>query len=217
LYRFTYNAGTKTYTLDSGFPVNVNTGIVDGVLTGGKTETLVLAKDSTGTLWVTYVENGFVIVNHSHNGNDLTWATPSVLPAAHADVGEGGIVNGTVDDISSIIAYNGHVGIMWSRQTYNSSVKNHQPASGIDRADGHDSATTPFQHRRQRGTRRSDGRHEVQVQRRQPLVVGDVRESLEPHGNRPHVVHEDVEPAELLRVCDQRLRTSAAERSIDTA
>ncbi len=116
LYRFTYTPGTDTYTLDSGFPVDV---------TRGKSETLVIAKDSTGTLWVTYVESGFVMVNHSLNGNDLTWATPSVLPVAHADVGE----NGTVDDISSVIAYNGHVGIMWSRQTYNSSIENDQPAS----------------------------------------------------------------------------------------
>jgi hypothetical protein len=103
LYRFSYNSGTDTYTLDAGFPV---------LVTAGKSETLVLAKDTTGTLWVTYVESNHVMVNHSLGGNDLAWATPFVLPGANADTLD-------KDDIASIIAFDGHVGIMWSRQTYN--------------------------------------------------------------------------------------------------
>jgi hypothetical protein len=102
LYRFSYDAGTQTYLPDAGFPVNVNS---------AKTETLVLAKDSTGRLWVTYVENGNVMVNHSL-GDDLTWSTPFALPSVKANTLD-------KDDIASIIAYDGHVGIMWSRQTYN--------------------------------------------------------------------------------------------------
>ena len=101
LYRFSYDAGTKTYTLNAGFPVDV---------TGGKSETLVLAKDTTGQLWVTYVESNRVMVNHSLGGDDRNWATPFVLPGANADTLD-------KDDIASIIAYDGHVGIMWSRQT----------------------------------------------------------------------------------------------------
>ena len=103
LYRFSYDTETKAYSLDAGFPVDV---------TGGKSETLVLDKDSTGQLWVTYVESNRVMVNHSLNGDDHTWATPFVLPGANAD-------SLNKDDISSIIAYDGHVGIMWSRQTFN--------------------------------------------------------------------------------------------------
>ena len=102
LFRFSYDTETRTYSLDDGFPVDV---------TGGKSETLVLDKDSTGQLWVTYVESNQVMVNHSLNGDDHTWATPFVLPGAKTDVDE--------DDISSLIAYDGHVGIMWSRQTFN--------------------------------------------------------------------------------------------------
>ena len=33
-------------------------------MTCGKAETLTIAKDSTGELWVTYVENSKVIINH---------------------------------------------------------------------------------------------------------------------------------------------------------
>jgi hypothetical protein len=116
LYRFTYNAGTKTHTLDSGFPVNVNTRIVDGVLTGGKSETLVLAKDTKKTLWVTYVESNQVMVNRSLNSNDQTWGQPFALPGAALENSEAGQAT---DDISAIIAFNGHVGIMWSRQSHN--------------------------------------------------------------------------------------------------
>src|SRR3972149_2842929 len=51
LYRFSYNASTKIYSLDAGCRVAV---------TNGKSETLVRAKDSTGRLWVTYVESSKV-------------------------------------------------------------------------------------------------------------------------------------------------------------
>jgi hypothetical protein len=101
LYRYSYQPASKSYLLDAGFPVEV---------TRGKSETLVLEKDSTGQLWVTYIENRKVMVNHSLNGNDHLWGTPYVLPA-------GGAENVASDDISSIIAYNQHVGIMWSNQT----------------------------------------------------------------------------------------------------
>src|SRR6266516_3150383 len=59
LYRYSYNPANPpetAYSLDTGFPVNVTRGIE---------EALVLAKDSTGTLWVTYVESKKVMVNHS--------------------------------------------------------------------------------------------------------------------------------------------------------
>jgi hypothetical protein len=122
LYRFTYNAGTKTYSLDDGFPVDVNL---------GKSETLVLAKDSTGQLWVTYIENNQVMVNHSVGGDDRTWATPFLLPGANA-------ASVDKDDIASIVAYDGHIGIMWSRQTWNNlSQPTHlpNPRSGREAGD----------------------------------------------------------------------------------
>ncbi|MCB0085416.1 MAG: PKD domain-containing protein, partial [Caldilineaceae bacterium] len=100
LYRYSYNAGNKTYVLDAGFPVNI---------TRGKSETLTIAKDATGQLWVTYVEGSKVMVNHSRNGNDADWGTPYQLPVTGSNVSS--------DDISAIIAYENYIGIMWSNQS----------------------------------------------------------------------------------------------------
>ncbi len=101
LYRYTYNSATKTYSLDAGFPVTV---------TQGKSETLVIAKDSTGQLWVTYVEDQQVMVNRS-TGGDLVWGTPFALPASSQ------AVSVSSDDISSVIAFQGNkIGVMWSNQ-----------------------------------------------------------------------------------------------------
>ena len=101
LYRFTYNPVDKSYTLDSGFPV---------AITRGLSETLALAKDSTGTLWVTYVENNRVMVNHSTT-SDATWGTPYILPVDSAST------TLTSDDIASVIAFGGNkIGIIWSNE-----------------------------------------------------------------------------------------------------
>ena len=100
LYRFSYDTIVKKYSLDPGFPIEI---------TGGKSETLVLEKDSNGQLWVTYVQSKKVMVNHSLNNDDLSWGTPFVLPV-------GSTAQVTSDDISSIISYKQHVGIMWSNQ-----------------------------------------------------------------------------------------------------
>ena len=100
LYRYTYSAATKTYTLDAGFPVEANP---------SKTETLVLAKDSTGKLWMSYADTQRVLINHTLNGDDRVWGSPYVLPVADAS-------NLTNDDISSVIAFAGKIGVLWSNQ-----------------------------------------------------------------------------------------------------
>jgi hypothetical protein len=102
LYRYSYAAppgGAKSYSLDAGFPVNVN---------GSKSETLVLDKDSTGKLWITWVENGKVMLNRTM-GDDLTWGTPFILPVQGNDTDP--------DDISTLVAFGGNqIGVMWSNQ-----------------------------------------------------------------------------------------------------
>ncbi|HET9519869.1 MAG TPA: DNRLRE domain-containing protein, partial [Candidatus Limnocylindrales bacterium] len=103
LLRYSYNAQAKTYSLDAGFPVTINT---------FRTETLVIDKDSTGTLWATWTQNGQVYVSHS-NGSDTTWVAPYVMPVSGAAV--------DADDISSVIAFHptgqtGRIGVMWSNQ-----------------------------------------------------------------------------------------------------
>ena len=101
LYRLTYSAGAKTYTLDAGFPVDV---------TRGKAETLTIAKDSFGRLWVTYVESGNVMINRSMS-SDADWGEPFVLPLSPA------VATVSTDDISAAMAFQADkVGVMWSNQ-----------------------------------------------------------------------------------------------------
>jgi hypothetical protein len=107
LYRYSYNAAAKQYSLDAGFPVEVNS---------SKCETLTLDKDSTGKLWITWVEKNKVMINRTL-GNDLTWGAPFALPVQGNDTDP--------DDISGLVAFGSKVpadrdgnkiGVMWSNQ-----------------------------------------------------------------------------------------------------
>ena len=51
--RYSYNAATRSYALDPRFPVTV---------TNSGMKTIVLDKDTTGKLWVTYTKNNHVYV-----------------------------------------------------------------------------------------------------------------------------------------------------------
>lgn len=103
--KFNYNSGTQTYALDTGFPVSLGSRAV---------ETVVMDKDSLGKIWVTFTDN------NSSNGrdvyvmrtstNDLTWIAPYIIPTAGAS-------NLDIDDISTLVQYNGKIGVMWSNQT----------------------------------------------------------------------------------------------------
>ncbi len=124
LYRFSYNAAADTYQLDPGFPVSIN---------NTKTETLVIDKDSTGTLWATWAQDNKIYVNHTL-GNDATWGTPFVLPAS-------GATGLTGDDISSLVSFGANkVGVLWSNQ--NTSTMNF--ASHVDGAPDSTWQTTQF-------------------------------------------------------------------------
>jgi len=97
--RFSYNSSTDTYSLDSGFPVQIQ---------GDKVEALVIARDSQGKMWATWEINQKIMVS-STNGSDTSWGTPFILPVQGNNVSAG--------DISSIIAFGGNkIGVMWSNQ-----------------------------------------------------------------------------------------------------
>jgi hypothetical protein len=99
LYRYNYNAGSDTYSLDGGFPQTIN---------DWRTETLVIDKDSTGQLWATWTRGNAVWVNRTTNG-DQNWG------AEFQPAGTTGSM--TSDDISTIVAFGGNkIGLMWSRQ-----------------------------------------------------------------------------------------------------
>jgi Bacterial Ig-like domain len=95
--RYSYNPATKTYTLDS--TATVATGPIEAV---------VLDKDTTGKLWVTYTKGNQVYVNRSL-GSDSSWGTPFVPPVKGTSVNS--------DDISAVIAFDSQIGVMWSNQT----------------------------------------------------------------------------------------------------
>jgi Ca2+-binding RTX toxin-like protein len=105
LYRFSYSAGSNTYTLDG-------TAVIDGQ----KSETLVIDRDSTGAVWATWVQEDpggtqhHVYVNKSDGdcvGGALSNCDFSSAPHSLDDVG--------ADDISSLVRFGGNkIGVMWS-------------------------------------------------------------------------------------------------------
>jgi PKD repeat protein len=101
LYRFTYNPSTATYSLDAGFPAQIS---------NLRTETLVIDRDSTGTLWATWTNGSRPYVAHTVGGNDASWSAPYIVPGAGTTLSS--------DDISSLVRFGGNkIGVMWSNQS----------------------------------------------------------------------------------------------------
>ena len=99
LRRLSYDAATKNYSLDAGFPVQIN---------DARSETLVIDKDSTGRLWATWAENAKVTMAVSTPGG-TSWGAPFTLPTLGTTLSS--------DDISSVVAFGGNqMGVMWSNQ-----------------------------------------------------------------------------------------------------
>jgi hypothetical protein len=106
LFRYSYDSVSQTYSLDAGFPVDLN---------GATSKTLVLEKDSTNQLWVSWVQGvdpnaAQVMVSHTVAGDDASWAVPFALPFPEA-------TSLDPNDISSVIAYDNRVGVFFSNST----------------------------------------------------------------------------------------------------
>ncbi len=103
LFRFTYDARSRRYEPDRGFPVPVNR---------YGSETLVLAREAGGQLWVTWTQGRRVWLGHARctpDCNDRVWAEPAPIDAPEARV--------AADDVSSIVSLPGdRVAVMWSNQ-----------------------------------------------------------------------------------------------------
>jgi hypothetical protein len=95
LLRFSYNAESRTYSLDTGFPVQ---------LTDTGVKRLTIGRDGIGILWITYVLDGQVWISHSRSDH-RSWAVPHVLPAGRTSVAA---------EQSVILAYGGRVGVVWT-------------------------------------------------------------------------------------------------------
>ena len=97
-YKYSYDKQKQTYKLLSGFPVDLN--VPEGH------ETMVIAEDSRGRLWVPFELGGTVRVIYSVSPDQREWNLKGV-----------NIADGLKDDdIASIIAFDGCVGVLWSNQ-----------------------------------------------------------------------------------------------------
>lgn len=101
--RYSYNGVTKTYNQDFSTAVY-----------GNAVEAAVMDKDTTGMLWLTFTYTDAagtgreVYVTHSTTGDDSSWVPPYAVPVAHNFL--------KLDDISTLVAYNGKIGVLWSNQ-----------------------------------------------------------------------------------------------------
>ena len=102
--RWSYNPATRTYSVDAGFPVTVFS---------YKVESITIDKDTTGALWLTWTRTASgsrkVYVSHSSGASQSTFVTPFVLPVPKA-------IGLTTDDISTLAAYDGKIGVLWGHQ-----------------------------------------------------------------------------------------------------
>lgn len=86
------------YARDPGFPVTVSSGGV---------EAAVIARDTTGRLWVTFTQSTKVrVVTSGPDGS--SWGAPFSPPVSGTTV--------TKDDISTVASYDGKVSVVWSNQ-----------------------------------------------------------------------------------------------------
>lgn len=102
LYRFSYAAGS--FSPDAGYPI---------ALTSGAIEALVIDRDTTGLIWGTWtVASGTgrkVVVTHATSSANQAFVTPFTPQVS-------GSGNLDKDDISTLVAYDGKIGVMWSNQ-----------------------------------------------------------------------------------------------------
>jgi hypothetical protein len=99
ILRLSYDPASKTWSPDTTTPIPTVTGPVEAV---------VLDKDSTGRLWITYTLSSTVYVAHTSAAG--AWEAPYALPVPNAD-------DLNPDDISALVSYGGRIGVMWSNQT----------------------------------------------------------------------------------------------------
>ena len=96
LRRYSYDSSTKKYSLLSSTQIN-----------NSKVEVLTIDKDTTGRVWATWQQGNRIYLNVTAT-DGKTWGTPFQHPASMSNV--------SVDDTSAVIAFDGKMGVMWSRQ-----------------------------------------------------------------------------------------------------
>jgi hypothetical protein len=100
LTRYSLDAKAQRFVLDADFPIS---------LTSASVDSLSIARDSTGILWVSYITAaGQVTIDHSVN-SDLLWVKPYALPLPEGQV--------TPGDAVAIASFDKtRIGVMWGNQ-----------------------------------------------------------------------------------------------------
>lgn len=97
--RFDWHSESERYVLGANFPVRIS---------DGGAESVSIARDSAGVLWVAYADEGMIMVSHT-DGDDALWLTAFTPPVAGT--------RADADDIATLTAFGGNrLGIMWSNQ-----------------------------------------------------------------------------------------------------
>jgi hypothetical protein len=105
--RYSYDSAAETWSLDSGYPL-LNVGTTPGHNAPTGTEGAVLDEDTNGRVWITWTRDLKTWVTHSTT-DTRTFVTPFVVPVPNAD-------NVTTDDMSTLVAFDGHIGVLWSNE-----------------------------------------------------------------------------------------------------
>ena len=98
IYKLSFDPVTETFAILSGFPVSLTMPL--------GAETIVLEKDTTGRLWVTFEAESKIYVMYSTSADHRTWVSTPYALGAPVDP----------DDISTIVAFNGWIGVAWTDQ-----------------------------------------------------------------------------------------------------
>src|SRR4051794_18350225 len=106
--RFSYDSAAKSWSLDSGFPL-LDVGTTPGHTAPTGTEAAVIDQDGQGRIWLTFTRDLKTWVTHSTTDTS-TFAAPFVVPVPNAD-------NVTSDDISTLVAFDGRIGVLWSNES----------------------------------------------------------------------------------------------------
>ena len=104
--RYSFNATTRTWSADAGFPVTIS---------GGGTESATIDQEAPnpttgapGRYWITYTRSSVVWVSHSTDGTGNTWVTPFRPTVPDTSISS--------DDLSAVIAFGQSIGVMYSDQ-----------------------------------------------------------------------------------------------------
>ncbi len=112
VFKYTYNAGSNTYTLAAGFPKVIPNTITTPTFDGGSAS-VVIARETSGRLWTVWAKDVDVLYSISSD-EGVTWSDPARVPVQPDTIRPDSPNN----DIASVIRFGSSIGVMWSDQDH---------------------------------------------------------------------------------------------------